>query len=48
MGHGEGLDDYGISRPPPPEFEPYTDHTILEIGSVALPVRNLGTGRGRG
>jgi len=44
MGHGEVLNDTGKSRPPSPGFEPYTDPTILGIGSLALPVRNLGTG----
>ena len=44
MSHGEELDDTGISRPPPPGIEPHTNPTILGLGSVALPVRNVGTG----
>ena len=44
MGRGKGLDDSGKSRTPPLGFEPYTDPTIVGIGSGALPVRNLGNG----
>jgi hypothetical protein len=44
MGHVEWLDDTGKSCPTPPGFEPYTDPTILGIGNVTLPVRNLGNG----